>query len=177
MLGTIYDDGSVKSLCEKCTTPCCTDQLSPLTFDYELLQISKAINKPVSEFSETIQINGKSHRVLKSKKNSNDCIFFDSKTQLCSIYENRPLDCKFFPFDIAKINGKYVWIILTCKGQKDSNWNWTEKNLDDFESDERFKYVVKDIDNYSRNDQIMNFSSNAELQSTDFVVLREVKIK
>lgn len=35
-----------------------------------------------------------------------DCPFLNNK-KLCDIHPNRPLDCRLFPFDVYKINGKF----------------------------------------------------------------------
>lgn len=36
----------------------------------------------------------------------------------CTIYENRPVDCKLFPFDLHVINGKIFWIIWKFRDTK-----------------------------------------------------------
>ena len=37
----------------------------------------------------------------------------------CNLYEDRPLDCRLFPLDIIKENGKYWWCIFTiCPNHK-----------------------------------------------------------
>lgn len=43
------------------------------------------------------------------------CFFFNQK-ELCDIHVIRPFDCRFFPFDILKINGEFFWIVwkLNC---------------------------------------------------------------
>jgi Fe-S-cluster containining protein len=35
---------------------------------------------------------------------------------LCMIHEIKPVDCRLFPFDVIKVNGKFCWIIwkLDC---------------------------------------------------------------
>ena len=38
------------------------------------------------------------------------CIFLNDAKQ-CTIYEQRPMDCRFYPFDIAKLGGHHVWIV------------------------------------------------------------------
>lgn len=38
------------------------------------------------------------------------CMFFDPETQLCTIYQNRPLDCQLFPLDIAEYNHRLHWV-------------------------------------------------------------------
>jgi Fe-S-cluster containining protein len=52
--------------------------------------------------------------IYKLKTNNNKCIFL--KNGRCSIYENRPLDCRLYPFDIIKKDSKYYLILyqLDC---------------------------------------------------------------
>ena len=44
------------------------------------------------------------------KSNANGCVFRASDNS-CGIYENRPIDCRIFPLDIIKIEGKYWWAL------------------------------------------------------------------
>ncbi len=45
--------------------------------------------------------------------NGNNCIFYN---EVCTIYDNRPLDCRLFPFDLKKIDEKYYLVLyhLEC---------------------------------------------------------------
>lgn len=47
------------------------------------------------------------NKTINSKK---PCVFFNN-LGLCEIYNSRPYDCKFFPFELIKINKKLFWII------------------------------------------------------------------
>ena len=44
---------------------------------------------------------------------NNKCIFYDGK---CKIYNNRPYDCRLYPYDIKKINEKFFLVLykLDC---------------------------------------------------------------
>ncbi len=45
---------------------------------------------------------------IKMKPNG-DCEFQEEGK--CSIYDKRPFECRTFPFDIKRINGKLMWIL------------------------------------------------------------------
>ena len=170
------DTYSYKSLCSSCTTPCCTEAMSPIVFPEELIKIRNSVNKPIDDFTDEIILSGKTFHILKEKKDSTECVFLDSDTKLCTIYENRPFDCRLFPFDINKIDGKFMWVLFTCNGQKESDWSWTKKNLLNFESDEGFPYIMDNLENFGNNKTIHRHPSNKILTKTPFVVLREIRI-
>lgn len=174
--GKSNDVHSYESLCTNCITVCCTDHISPLVLPEELISISTITNKPVKDFGEEIILNDEKFHLLKEKKGSTECVFYDSENKMCSIYENRPFDCRLFPFDIAQIDGKSMWILFVCKGQKNSDWSWTEKNLLDFESHDIFSDIISNIENFGNNKTIHQHPYNKTLAESSFVVLREVKI-
>lgn len=56
------------------------------------------------------------------------CIFL--KNGKCSIYQNRPIDCKLFPFDIIKQNSNYYLILYLLNCYDYSNIQEEMSNLD-----------------------------------------------
>lgn len=40
--------------------------------------------------------------------NENNCVFYNEG---CTIYDNRPFDCRLFPFDLKKIDEKYYLVL------------------------------------------------------------------
>ncbi|MFW9928018.1 MAG: YkgJ family cysteine cluster protein [Candidatus Thorarchaeota archaeon] len=44
--------------------------------------------------------------ILKKKFNNAECVFYDTQTHSCSIYENRPMACQIFPLGFTEISGK-----------------------------------------------------------------------
>jgi Fe-S-cluster containining protein len=47
---------------------------------------------------------------LSIKPNNGKCFFYEDGT--CSVYQNRPLDCRLFPFDmIQDASGNLYWIV------------------------------------------------------------------
>lgn len=76
--------------CLTCKDKCCK---YPLTFPLFLTPQEK---KQFPDINENIK--------------NFTCAFFNQK-ELCDIYNKRPFDCRFFPFDVHKIDGKFFWII------------------------------------------------------------------
>jgi Fe-S-cluster containining protein len=59
----------------------------------------------------------KGRRSLKEYPNG-DCVLLDEKTHLCKFYEERPIQCKTWPFWNQNITGKKVWDMMSksCPG-------------------------------------------------------------
>lgn len=56
-----------------------------------------------------------------------------SENGLCDIQENKPVDCRLFPFDVIEDNGKFLWIVreIDCLILKDERK--FEEYMQDFE--------------------------------------------
>ncbi|MGI9566706.1 MAG: YkgJ family cysteine cluster protein [Nitrosopumilus sp.] len=178
---------SISELCNSCThKQCCTGFASPLVFDKDFENLKK-IQK--SQYVQIKTINGKFVRTIEKKKsqsindnnnnNSNACVFWNEDDSYCSIYEYRPFDCKIFPFDIYKIDGKYMWIMYGCndnssninEGNIHSIWKWTENILQELEQDPQFKDILKNIEMYSDRTEIDSLEESNKMQ---FIALREI---
>jgi Fe-S-cluster containining protein len=73
----------------------------------EALAISKRTNLDADDFTEGPSQN---RNFLSLKAYKGKCYFYDSGR--CSIYEDRPLDCRLFPFDIVQAeDGNFYWIV------------------------------------------------------------------
>lgn len=86
------------------------------------------------------------------------CPFYKKK---CTIYKNRPNDCKLFPFDIKNIDGKYYLVLynLDCCKHKDM----LNENVDD---------VVNSIKPY-----INTFTDkklNLNMDNLDYTTIKEI---
>jgi len=183
-LGTIEKSGSLEhiaskpagsnfdKLCTSCTHQgCCTSFASPLLFSHDLNELKK-IGKDGEEFVKEIEIHGINVKTLKKKHDSNICVFWDEDKKMCSIYKNRPFDCRAYPFDIHFIDGKYHWIVYSCNPK--SNWEWSEKYLQMLENDKQFNEVMGKIDAYSDLTQINKLEKSKQYP---FTVLRQIRYK
>jgi uncharacterized protein len=139
-----YDKFSHVKLCDSCSgKSCCTDFAEPILFPTDLGKLDK-IKKSDSDFIQEIIIENRSIKTLRSKKDSNTCIFWDLEKKVCSIYENRPFDCRMFPFDIDWVDDQYHWIIYSCN--PNSDWGWTEEHIKKLEGDPQFDEVMRNRD-------------------------------
>ena len=50
---------------------------------------------------------------MRTKPSGHGCMFFNEETRLCNIYSARPLDCRLFPLDIIREDGKIYLILHT----------------------------------------------------------------
>jgi drug/metabolite transporter (DMT)-like permease/Fe-S-cluster containining protein len=164
------DYHSFTKLCGSCThIGCCTNFANPLVFSHDMADL-EAIGKSGSEYIDEIKINGKNVKIIKKKNNSTVCAFFDEEKKRCTIYQNRPFDCRAYPFDIYLIDGEYHWIVYSCN--PNSDWSWTEKHLEALENDVQFNEIMKDADVFSNLNQINTLDKS---QKFEFTILREVK--
>jgi Fe-S-cluster containining protein len=140
------NDSDWTDLCGSCTTQsCCKCFVGANLLPSELENIKNHIGN--DGFVEIVKFNKISTPVIKNKQNSNECYFWDSEKEQCSIYEHRPFDCKLFPFDIHEIDGKYMWVINSCN--PDADWSWTDSILNSFEDNPSFPELVKTLKTYS----------------------------
>lgn len=122
----------LKTVCmENCSSRwCCSVEYfppPPLCL-HEVTRIEQSVGH--SGFYERIG----SQYILKVQK-SGYCFFFDEQKKICTIYNNRPSDCRIFPFDsFAPNEKKGVWLIWDCFYSRLLNDLSIEKALGDMES-------------------------------------------
>ena len=98
-----------------CGSKCCRSTPPALTsIDFE--RITKITEK--ENWYTKLNEEKKNIFVISKNEKSDDC-FFLSTDGLCSIYENRPLDCKLFPFflkikKIDDLNYNLKWLVWYC---------------------------------------------------------------
>jgi Fe-S-cluster containining protein len=162
---------SFTKLCSSCQHQgCCTNSSVPLVFSEDLRALA-SIGKSGKEYLQEVTIKDKKMLAVKKKNNSNVCVFWDESKKMCSVYENRPFDCRAYPFDIRFIDGKYHWIVYSCN--PDSNWLWSEDYLLALEKDMELNNIFKYMETFANNTELI---LPQESQKTSFTVLREVKI-
>lgn len=79
----------------------------PIILPVEAKKIESISRKPIDKFAKKLTNNLYQMRRIDDDENKG-CVFFINNA--CSIYENRPIDCRLFPFDFKEINGEY-WLI------------------------------------------------------------------
>jgi Fe-S-cluster containining protein len=136
------------------------------------LNALKSIGKSGEEYLQEVTIKDKKAIAVKKKNNSNVCVFWDENKKMCSIYENRPFDCRAYPFDMRLIDGKYYWIVYSCN--PDSGWQWSENYLQGLEKDMELNEIFNNIETFANNTELV---LPRESQKTSYTILREVRCK
>ncbi|MCV0409767.1 YkgJ family cysteine cluster protein [Nitrosopumilus sp.] len=153
-------------LCEKCDhKSCCNDYVTPFLTPNEFQNIKKIKDE---YFADKVLIKNIKGYALKKKKDTNECIFWNN-AQGCTIYQTRPFDCKLFPFDIYKINGKYTWIVYSCN--ENADWTWSEEILKILEKEVITQDVIEHLDAFADLGRL-----DASDKSYKYIKLRKVKI-
>jgi Fe-S-cluster containining protein len=99
--------------CEQCTT-CCKDSDKHIRriklLEQESITISRKINIPIEQFAVPTFDKIYSFEIL---KNNGKCIFLNNN--FCKIYDNRPLVCQFYPFEMESVENNVYQIIFSGK--------------------------------------------------------------
>ena len=158
-----------ENLCGNCDHKnCCTNSAVPLVFSKDLNKIKKNYSH-LDNYLKTVMINGENVNAIKKKNNSSECIFWDSSSNGCSIYDSRPMDCRLYPFDLILIDDSYHWIVYSCNEKSD--WTWTESHLTSLENDEGFDDLMNNLDLFSEH---TNMILPVESDKTPYTILRKV---
>ncbi len=109
---------NVRFECSRCAL-CCGDtenrRRTVLMLKSEAERISKKTTKRVSEFAHK-KGNVKPYNYVMKKNSDGKCVFLADN--LCTIYDERPLICKFYPFKLDNLsNNEYVFSVTQeCPG-------------------------------------------------------------
>jgi Fe-S-cluster containining protein len=106
---------NVRFLCNKCAI-CCGDteerDRSILLLRIEAKRTAQKTQKATGEFAEKIE--GSEPYVYRMKKTRDGkCVFL--KDSRCSIYDIRPLICRFYPFQLKKVGSRELVFAYTNK--------------------------------------------------------------
>jgi Fe-S-cluster containining protein len=135
-------------ICKSCKLPNCCEIEPPFLTEHDIAPIENATGMPLSEFAEArVGPSGKTFMQMKTKNEK--CIFYSEQTRRCSIYENRPIDCRLFPLDVDFRDGKFVWIIYkSCPVKDPINQTEAEEALKIAEA-ELLPQLLSQIDTYA----------------------------
>jgi len=63
------------------------------------------------------------------EKRGGECIFHDEKTNLCLVYEDRPMQCRLFPFWPSLLESREAWdrAALSCPGMNEGEYYAPER--------------------------------------------------
>jgi Fe-S-cluster containining protein len=108
--------------CSRCGL-CCGDTPQKtrriLLLPKEAQEIAAATNQLPNSFVVTVE--GNAPYMLEMKKTEGKCVFL--KNNQCTIYQQRPLICRFYPFELKTENNQHIFgVTLECpaigQGQK-----------------------------------------------------------
>lgn len=164
------DKFSLKKLCDSCDhKSCCTDFASPILLPGDLDRLKHLKN--YEDFITEIVIDGRKAKTIKKKQNSPTCTFWDENTNMCTIYKNRPFDCRIFPFDLSIENNEIYWIAFSCN--KNTDWSWAEPFLQKLEEDPQIEEILENVALFDDLEYIKKF----EKSISNYVILRKVRRK
>lgn len=99
--------------CQRCTL-CCKDSFKHIRciklLKQESITLSRKINIPIEQFTVPTLDKTYSHEIL---KNNGKCIFLNDN--FCKIYDNRPLVCQFYPFEMKPLENDVYQILFSGK--------------------------------------------------------------
>ena len=104
-----FDYGFDPSGCEACGGRCCTGESGNIWVSVKEMElIAEALNLAFDEFTRSyVKKVWYKYSLIEQKidEQNHACIFFDTQSKGCAIYEQRPRQCRDFPFwDVFKNN-------------------------------------------------------------------------
>ena len=95
---------------------------------------------------------------------------FLMENSLCMIHEDKPIDCRFFPFDVIKMSGRFHWVVwkIDCLVLQD------EPRFEEYLMDMERRLLsgfAAHLDDYS------SFRIDELFSKYDYEVLREVQLR
>ena len=125
------------------------------------------ISKDEKEKIELCYINNDNKKLFQELTNecfnintiNNKCIFYDGK---CKIYNNRPYDCRLYPYDIKKINEKFFLVLY---------------KLDCIEYENFFEnvgFLIEKIKPFINTFTDINY--NSKLNELEYTIIKEIYI-
>lgn len=97
------------------------------------------------------------------KTYNGECIFY--KEGKCSIYQNRPTDCKLFPFDIIKKNSRYYLILylLNC-------YDYGDIQKESINLDNLIDEIIPWIDNFT------DKRNYTKMKKLEYQIIKEIDV-
>lgn len=134
-----YDNG-LKFTCERCSG-CCRHEpgyvfLSEVDLKKMCDRFNMARRKFIKKYCCIVDLVG-IKRITLIEKSNNDCIFWDNG---CTVYEDRPLQCRSFPFWAHNLIDEGTWskVVNECPGagkgdlrSKEDIDRWLDQRLEE----------------------------------------------
>jgi Fe-S-cluster containining protein len=102
-------DGGLKFKCTGCGD-CCTGAEGYVWVNQEeIANLATLMNQTVDEFEDMYVRRIGARKSLKELPVSFDCVFFDSDSRKCQVYEARPRQCRTWPFWDSNVRTPEQW--------------------------------------------------------------------
>ena len=106
--------GGLRFSCMRCSA-CCRNEsgfvfLSEKDVSMLVSRLQIGYNEFMGRYCRWVEIDDYERLSLKEKSNF-DCIFWD---QRCSVYQDRPLQCRIFPFWQSIVSSSAAWAAAAC---------------------------------------------------------------
>ena len=100
--------GGLQFTCTQCGD-CCTGAPGFVWVNQnEITALAKRLDLPVDEFEKKFVRKVGIRKSLVEYKNG-DCVFFDTKARNCGVYEDRPRQCRTWPFWDSNVRTPETW--------------------------------------------------------------------
>jgi len=150
---------------------CCRflDSKSPFAPIFTDEEYGKALSSGLLENQFSITSDGSSRQIqLKSHQDMFICPAFDPKTQHCTIYRDRPLDCQIYPF-MLMWSADYQSVLLVV----DRLCPYTENQIQDSQFKTYIDEMVEFLESIKKN-IAQNYSLVSHFQE-DVIVVRQLQ--
>ncbi len=166
--------------CRECPARCCTTATwgyapSPLSpQEFKRLQVRTGDKRFLDRFD---------HFPVIRTETDGRCTFLDPKTHECTVYSDRPFDCRAFPFDFFSVNDEEAyWVLWDCPYSQALREGEIEQHLQQLE--EKYGAEMKAIWHYGNEDYAEAGGAGGDESPLEgqkshkaFRVLRKVKLR
>lgn len=100
-----------RKICQKCDAPCCRDKDTLVVLDRE------AAERRLKDYKYENMTVGLlfGYKPILKKRKDGSCVYFDLKTNKCSIYKKRPAACKAWFCGKGTVRNM-IWLALKGRG-------------------------------------------------------------
>ncbi len=125
-----YRDG-LRFKCTQCGN-CCTGAPGYVWVNKEeIAALARRLNVPVEDFEQDY-VRQVGIRKSLIEYDNGDCVFFDTEARRCTVYEDRPRQCRTWPFWESNVRTPETWqeTCEVCPGSGEGNLVPLEKILE-----------------------------------------------
>jgi Fe-S-cluster containining protein len=102
-----YQEG-LRFKCTQCGDCCTGDPGFVWVNKEEIARLAARFELDVDEFEARYVRHVGIRKSLRERENG-DCVFFDNHTRKCTVYEDRPRQCRTWPFWASNVRSREAW--------------------------------------------------------------------